>query len=298
MTRGVVHFADNLDVLRGTADGSVDLIYIDPPFNTGTDQVRRVVRVERCAAGEVGARAGFHGLKYRRSTDRETSFADSFDDYPAFLRPRLEEAMRVLAPAGSLYVHLDQREVHHVKVMMDALFGRERFLSEIIWAYDYGAKPRRRWAPKHDTILVYVKSAGRHFFNADEIDRIPYMTPELVGPEKAARGKLPTDVWWHTIVPTRSREKTGYPTQKPLGVLRRIVRASSPPGGLVMDFFAGSGTTGAACLELGRRFLLVDNHTEALSVMARRFADVPGIEWRGWPPPALSGRPAGQSAGA
>ena len=199
----------------------------------------------------------------------------------AFLEPRLRQAQRLLAPHGTIYCHLDCREVHYVKVLLDGIFGRERFLNEIIWAYDYGGRSARRWPAKHDNILVYVKDPERYTFNAGTIDRIPYMAPDLVGEEKAARGKLPTEVWWHTIVPTNGRERTGYPTQKPLGILRRIVAASSNPGDLVLDFFAGSGTTGAACLELGRRFTLIDNNSQAMQVMARRFAGVQDIEWAG-----------------
>lgn len=165
--------------------------------------------------------------------------------------------------------------------MLDEIFGRECFLNEIIWAYDYGGRPKNRWPPKHDNILFYAKEPGKHIFNVDGIERIPYMAPSLVGDEKAALGKLPTDVWWHTIVPTNSREKTGYPTQKPLGILRRIIQASSRPNDIVLDFFAGSGTTGVAALELGRRFILVDNNPEAIQVMLKRFEGVNGIEWIG-----------------
>jgi len=113
----------------------------------------------------------------------------------------------------------------------------------------------------------------------DEIERIPYMAPGLVGPEKAALGKLPTDTWWHTIVPTNGKEKTGYPTQKPLGIIRRIVAASSNPGDLVLDFFAGSGTTGMVCHELGRDFILVDSNPQAIETMKLRFNGLYGIEW-------------------
>jgi site-specific DNA-methyltransferase (adenine-specific) len=278
-----IYLSDNLPVLRSLPDASVDLIYIDPPFNTGGSQRRRTLRTER-QEGEGGDRTGFGGRRYRTERVGEHAYSDRFDDYEGFLRPRLEEAHRVLAPHGTLYFHIDYREVHYCKVWLDGIFGRVSFLNEIIWAYDYGARTTRKWPPKHDNILVYVKDPARYTFNWDEVDRIPYMAPGLVGPEKAARGKTPTDVWWHTIVPTAGREKTGYPTQKPLGIVRRIVSASSNPGDLVLDFFAGSGTTGQVCLELGRRFILVDSNREALQVMSRRFAGVEGIGWHGYAP--------------
>ena len=211
-----------------------------------------------------------------------SSYLDVFDAYLEFLEPRLCEFRRVLKASGSLYVHLDYREVHYVKVLLDSIFGRECFLNEVVWAYDYGGRTRRRWPPKHDTILVFVKDPRRYYFDPDGAERIPYMAPGLVGPEKAARGKRPTDTWWSTIVPTSGKERTGYPTQKPLSILRRIVRTSSPPGGLVADFFAGSGTTGVAAYEAGRSFLLVDNSPEAADAMARRFADLRGITYEGF----------------
>ena len=271
-----VLLADNLAVLPTLADGSIDLIYIDPPFNTGKAQRRLTLRTVRDG---VGDRTGFQGQRYRTEELGRSAYADEFDDYLAFLEPRLREAYRVLASSGSLYFHIDYREAHYCKVLLDGIFGRECFLNEVIWAYDYGARTTKRWPPKHDTILVYVKDGAGYYFDTAEVERIAYMAPGLVGPEKAARGKLPTDTWWHTIVPTNGKEKTGYPTQKPLGILRRIVAASSPPGGLVLDFFAGSGTTGAACLELGRRFVLVDDNPAAVEVMRRRFAGVAEIEW-------------------
>ncbi|MBM3147873.1 MAG: site-specific DNA-methyltransferase [Actinobacteria bacterium] len=276
---GQIHFADNLDVLATLPAGSIDLIYIDPPFNTGRTRRRTQLRTVR---SEDGDRIGFQGRRYDSITIGTRRFSDLFDDYLGFLEPRLVEAHRVLATHGSLYLHVDYREAHYCKLLLDGIFGRQAFLNEIIWAYDYGGRPRDRWPAKHDTIFFYAKTPGEHVFDRDQIERIPYMAPGLVGPEKAARGKLPTDTWWHTIVATNGREKTGYPTQKPLGILRRIVQASAPPGGLVLDFFAGSGTTGAAALELGRRFILVDDNPEALEVMARRFAGVDGIEWLGW----------------
>lgn len=264
-----VVFGDNLPVLRGLPAESVDLIYIDPPFNTGRRQSRDVTRVRRDAKA---TRRGFQGERYASSRLVTRAFDDRFDDYLGFLEPRLVEARRLLKSSGSLYVHLDPREVHYVKVALDGIFGRASFLNEIVWAYDYGARTSRRWAPKHDNILVYVKDPRAYHFSHAEIDRLPYLAPGLVSAEKRARGKLPTDTWWHTIVSPTGREKQGYPTQKPLGILRRVVRASCPPGGLVLDCFAGSGSLGAAALECGRNFLLVDSSRAAIAVMKRRFA--------------------------
>ena len=278
---GTIYFADNLDVLRTLPSASVDLIYIDPPFNTGKVQQRTQLKTVRSSDGE---RVGFQGKRYSSTVVGSKMFADLFDDYLAFLEPRLVEAHRVLASHGSLYFHVDYREVHYCKVLLDTIFGRDSFLNEIIWAYDFGGRPKNRWPAKHDNILLYVKNPSDYVFSTDEIDRIPYMAPGLVGPEKAARGKLPTDTWWHTIVSTSGSEKTGYPTQKPLGVLRRIVQASSRSGQTVLDFFAGSGTTGVAAAGLSRDFILVDSNPEALAVMAKRFTDVPDIEWVGFDP--------------
>lgn len=271
-----VVLGDNLQVLGTLGTESVQLIYIDPPFNTGKMQRRALLKTVR---DEAGDRTGFGQERYRTERLGEQMYADEFDDYLGFLEPRLVEARRVLREDGTLYFHIDAREVHYCKVLLDGIFGRDCFLNEIIWAYDFGGRTKRRWAPKHDNILVYVKDARSYVFNAEDIDRVPYMAPSLVGPEKAARGKLPTDTWWHTIVPTSGHEKTGYPTQKPLGILRRIVRASSEPGGLVLDFFAGSGTTGAACRELGRPFVLVDNNPEAFDVMRERFSGWDEVSW-------------------
>ncbi len=282
-----IYFGDNLDVLRRHApDGSVNLIYIDPPFNTGKAQSRTRIKTVRSDSGD---RVGFQGQRYATAKMGSRAFPDRFDDYLAFLEPRLLQAYRVLAPDGTLYFHIDYREAHYCKVLLDGIFGRQSFLNEIIWAYDYGGRPTRRWPPKHDNILVYVKDPSRYVFDTKAVERIPYMAPGLVGPEKAARGKLPTDTWWHTIVPTNGRERTGYPTQKPLGVVSRIVQASSRPGDLVLDFFAGSGTTGEACINLNRRFMLVDDNPEALEVMAQRFDGLRGIRWIGFDPRAASG---------
>lgn len=263
-----VVFGDNLPVLQTIPSGSVNLIYIDPPFNTGKRQVRKQLRTERSANGD---RVGFMGQRYATTQVGSRAFEDQFDDYLKFLEPRLHEAHRVLAADGSLYFHVDYREVHYCKVMLDEIFGRQNFINEIIWAYDYGGRSKDRWPAKHDNILWYARSNEDYTFNVEAIERIPYMAPGLVGEEKAARGKLPTDTWWHTIVSPTGKEKTGYPTQKPLGIMRRILTAASNPGDLVLDFFAGSGSTGASALELGRRFLLIDNNKEAIDVMKKRF---------------------------
>lgn len=276
-----IYFGDNLPILQDFLDESIDLIYIDPPFNTGKVQGRTQIKTVR---SENGDRVGFQGERYETIKIGTKSYSDLFDDFLGFLEPRLKEAYRILAPNGSMYFHIDYREVHYCKILLDTIFGRECFLNEIIWAYDYGARSKSKWPAKHDNILWYVKNPDDYIFNYDEIERIPYMAPGLVGPEKAERGKTPTDTWWHTIVPTNGKEKTGYPTQKPLGILKRIVQASSPQNGLVLDFFAGSGTTGAASLELGRKFILVDNNQEAMEVIARRFDGVANIEWVNFDP--------------
>lgn len=270
-----VHFGDNLPVLRGLQSGSVDLIYIDPPFNTGKAQSRTSLATVR---DENGDRAGFQGRRYRSVTLGRRQYDDIFGDYLAFLEPRLQEAWRILKPNGSLLLHLDYREVHYCKVMLDMLFGRDRFMNEIIWAYDYGGRPKRRWPAKHDTILWYVRDPAHYTFNLDACDRIPYMAPSLVAKDKAARGKTPTDTWWHTIVPTNGSEKTGYPTQKPRGIVDRIVRVHSNPGDQLCDFFAGSGTLGESAAALGRRCILVDSNPEAIQVMKERLKDV-DVQW-------------------
>jgi site-specific DNA-methyltransferase (adenine-specific) len=261
---------DNAAVLPTLPDAFSRLIYIDPPFNTGRRQKRDRMRVK--AAEGAGDRSGFGGRRYDADRVASGSFEDDFDDFEAFLLPRVQAALRCLTADGSLFVHLDYREVHHVKVALDRLLGRERFQNEIIWAYDYGGRPKDRWPAKHDTILWYAMDPEHYVFNYEEIDRIPYMAPSLVSPEKAERGKTPTDVWWHTIVPTSGREKTGYPTQKPLGIMNRLIRVHSNPGDVILDFFAGSGTTGESAARHGRGFVLVDDNVEAVTIAAARLA--------------------------
>ncbi len=270
-----VLLGENLRLLPSFADASFQFVYIDPPFNTGRAQVRKTLSV---VGDEQGERTGFQGRRYRTQLLAQSSYRDAFDDYLGFLGPRLEQAHRLLREDGTLYFHIDYREAHHCKLLLDEIFGREQFLNELIWAYDYGARARRRWPAKHDTILVYVKDAGAYYFDSRAVDREPYMAPGLVSAEKASRGKLPTDVWWHTIVPTSGAEKTGYPTQKPEGIVRRMLQASTRPGDWCLDFFAGSGTLGAVAAKLGRRYVLIDSNPEAVRVMRERLSpDRPAV---------------------
>ena len=281
MNRIHVHFGDNLDVLKTIPSESVDLIYIDPPFNTGKVQARTQIKTVRDE--ESGDRTGFAGRRYRTIKVGSKGFADAFDDFLEFLEPRIIEGHRILRANGSFFLHIDYREVHYCKVLLDGIFGRASFLNEIIWAYDYGARSKVKWPAKHDNILWYAKNPEDYQFHLDECDRIPYMAPGLVGPEKAEAGKTPTDTWWHTIVSPNGKEKTGYPTQKPIGVLSRIVKVHTRSGDVIMDYFAGSGTMGEAAASLGRKAILVDNNPEAMDVMWRRLRKF-GVVWHNWQP--------------
>ena len=265
-----IHFGNNMDVLKEMESGSVNLVYVDPPFNTGKIQSRKRIETVR---SEDGDRIGFKGHTYKTRVLGEQSFFDIYDDYIRFLRDRIEQTERVLTSDGSFFLHLDYREIHYAKVMCDEVFGRESFINEIIWSYDYGGRNKSRWSAKHDNILWYAKDPKNFTYRYDDIDRIPYMAPGLVGAEKAAKGKTPTDSWWHTIVSPNGKEKTGYPTQKPLGIINRIIRVHSNPGDVILDYFAGSGTTGIAALAEGRKVILVDNNRQALEVMCKRFDD-------------------------
>ncbi len=267
--RSEIVVADCLDAMRTLPDNAFQLAYLDPPFNTGREQRRRTLGVE---GHEDGDRVGFGGRRYRTRLLAESAYRDQFDDYLAFLEPRLREVRRLLTETGTLYFHIDYRESHYCKLLLDELFGRDCFLNEIVWAYDYGARPKRRWPQKHDTILVYVKDPRRYFFDAEAVEREPYMAPGLVTAEKAARGKLPASVWWHTIVSPTGREKTGYPTQKPEGIVRRMVQASTRPGDWCLDPFCGSGTLGAVAAKLGRRYFLIDSNPDAVRITRERLA--------------------------
>lgn len=280
-----VYFGDNLDILKRFADRSFNLIYIDPPFNTGKTQSRVQIQTLR---DDQGDRVGFKGNRYRTVRIGAKAYVDTFSDYLGFLEPRLQEARRLLKPTGSFFFHIDYREVHYCKVLLDSIFGRRCFMNEIIWAYDYGARTKQRWSPKHDNILWYVMDPENYTYRYDKVDRIPYMAPGLVGPEKAERGKTPTDVWWNTIVSPTGKEKTGYPTQKPLAIISRIVEVHSNPGDRLLDFFAGSGTLGEAAIRLGRSAVLVDNNSEAMAVMVRRLAFARPRFHHYTPPPELT----------
>ena len=273
-----IYFGDNMDVLKEIESGSVNLVYVDPPFNTGKIQSRKRIETVR---SEDGDRTGFQGHTYKTKVIGEQSFFDIYDDYIRLLRDRIEETERVLTSDGSFFLHLDYREIHYAKVMCDEVFGRESFINEIIWSYDYGGRSKSRWSAKHDNILWYAKDPKNFTYRYDDIDRIPYMAPGLVGAEKAAKGKTPTDSWWHTIVSPNGKEKTGYPTQKPLGIINRIIRVHSNPGDVILDYFAGSGTTGIAALAEKRKVILVDNNRQALEVMCKRF-DVNQTTFHNW----------------
>lgn len=272
-----VYHSDNLEVLRSMLDESVDLVYIDPPFNTGHTQTRTFTKTTKVDkdSEEKGDRIGFGGNSYKTEKLSSVGYEDKFDDFIGFIKPRIKEIHRVLKPTGSLYFHINYKEVHYCKVMIDEIFGRNNFLNEIIWAWDYGAKATKKWPAKHDNILVYVKDMEKYHFDTNEVERIPYLAPGMVSPEKAKLGKKLTDTWWHTIVSPTGKEKVGYPTQKPIGILNRIVKVSSPPNGLVLDLFAGSGTTGASALQCGRNFILVDQSEEAIKIMKKRFENQP-----------------------
>lgn len=287
MTHIQISFGDNLPLLQEIPNESIDLIYVDPPFNTGKVQARTRLATVR---DDNGDRVGFQGKRYRSIPLGKQSYSDSYDDYLAFLGPRLTEAHRILKHNGSLFVHLDYREVHYAKVFLDNVFGRSCFQNEIIWAYDYGARSKSKWPAKHDNILWYSKHPTEYQFHLDECDRIPYMAPGLVGPEKAAKGKTPTDTWWHTIVSPNGKEKTGYPTQKPRGILDRIVKVHSQAGDTLLDFFAGSGSFGESAIRLGRNVRLIDNNDEALAVMEDRFSR-DNVEWVNWTPKGDAWKP-------
>lgn len=262
----VVH-GNNLKAIRQLPSESFQLIYIDPPFNTGIRQSRQIMKTVRDVNGD---RIGFLGQRYTSIPGRRMGYDDSFSGYWDFLTPRLEEAWRLLSDEGSLYLHLDYREVHYAKVVLDSIFGAECFLNEIIWAYDYGARSTKKWPSKHDNILVFVKNPDAYFFNSSQVNLTDHFRPGGLDEAHISRSRAASDVWWHTIVSPMGKEKTGYPTQKPLGIVRRIIDAGSRPGDWVLDFFGGSGTTGEASRDGGRKFVLVDSSADAIATMIQR----------------------------
>lgn len=223
-------------------NGICSLIYIDPPFNTGDTQ-------------KLGA----------------NSYKDLLENsmWLAMMADAFDKAYELLDDHGSLFVHVDWRCSWKIRFILENQLNWH-FQNEIIWAYDYGGRSKKRYPRKHDNIYWYTKHPTNYTFNYDEIDRIPYMAPGLVGKEKAAKGKTITDCWWHTIVPTMGKERVGYPTQKPMGILERIVKVHSNPGDTVIDLFAGSGTTGDAAAKNGRNFVMVDSNEQAIEVMKKR----------------------------
>ena len=264
--KGVIVYGDNIKLLSKIPNKTIDFIYIDPPFNTGKKQWK--YEKKKAIASEHGKHS-FGRLYETKITEITNGYQDKFEDYIDFLKQRLVHAYRILKDNGSIIVHVDWRHSHHIRILLDEIFGEDKFMNEIIWAYDYGGKPKRYWARKHDNLFWYRKG-NQWVFNYDAIDRIPYMAPSLVGKEKAAKGKIPTDTWFITIEPTNSRERVGYPTQKPLRLLERIIRVHTNEGDLVLDFFAGSGTTGRACQILDRKFIVCDNNENAVRIMAKR----------------------------
>jgi DNA modification methylase len=270
--------ADNLAVTGGLADGAVDLIYIDPPFGTGT--------VRRGGARGTGLLQGETPHHYRDVPDDPERFV-------TWIEPRLIESRRVLAPHGSLFVHLDYRAVHYVKVALDRIFGRPRFINEIIWCYSVGGKSRNMFGRKHDTILWYARTADHAFFpDAVRVPRkggshmrvvrtaegalVQEKTDRRTGKVyryPVAAGKVPED-WWTDIeiLNQSDRERTGWPTQKPERLLERILCAASAEGALVADWFCGSGTTAIAAQRLDRRFLIADCAAEAVACARDRLA--------------------------
>jgi site-specific DNA-methyltransferase (adenine-specific) len=271
-------YGNNMRLLNKIEDATIDLIYIDPPFNTGKLMKRDNYTSTK---NDEGYTLGFSGQNYDLTKISSNSYNDKFENFTDFLKPRLIESYRVLKPNGALYLHIDYREVHYTKILLDEIFGRASFINEIIWAYDFGARAKKRWPAKHDNILFYAKDPKAFVFNTELLDREPYLAPGLVTPQKAALGKLPTDVWWHTIVSPTGKEKTGYPTQKPEAILRRIINASSNPGDMVLDFFAGSGTTGAVAAKLGRNFILGDDNTQSIGIIKDRLSTIqPSVKYK------------------
>ncbi len=236
-----------------SSDRGFDLVYIDPPFNTGRRQ--------------IGPRGGY-----------EDSWPTS-EAYIEWLQQVCQRIRYLLSQRGSLFVHVDPRESHYVKVMLDKLFGRASFQNEIVWAYDYGGRTHKRWPAKHDIIFWYSLDPDAYTFNRLDEVKIPYIARKKPGSYQDVVGKFPTDVWWNSICQPNGPERTGYPTQKPVAILDRIVKVHSNPGDRVLDCFAGSGTTGEAALVNDRHVTLVDRNPEAIVHCRDRLISRAGVVW-------------------
>ncbi len=250
---------DCLNVLRSLPDESIDLIYIDPPFCT---QSRRNTTKD--------------------SHRYEDYWSEGLKGYLEFLTPRLEEMRRVLKMSGSIFIHLDYRTVHYVRVELDRIFGGRNFMNEIIWSYRTGGVGRRWFSRKHQNILVYAKKLGQHKFrviregkfrtdglNYDEKGK-PYKTTRKGRLYFNPAGPVLTDVWDIPFLSTVGKERTGYPDQKPIELLLRIIRAVTDENDMVADFFVGAGTTLHAAEILNRRWLGVDINPLAVKLSGRR----------------------------
>jgi len=234
---------DALEVTRALDPDSVDLVYLDPPFFTG----RRLVGAKRGGRKAAAFADQWHG---------------DLDAYLAWLELRCAALREVLAPTGSIYVHLDWHAVHYAKVMLDRVFGQDAFLNEIVWLYGLGGSSPRRWPRKHDTLLWYARGPDGQYFQAP---RIPATSARMRGLTKKAPD------WWNIpSLNNMAKERLGYPTQKPEALLERIVVSSSPPGGLVFDPCCGSGTTAAVAERTGRRWIASDLSPDAVRVTHER----------------------------
>ena len=255
-----VIYGDCLKVLKGLPPASVDLIYIDPPFFT---------------------------QKKRKTTKFEYS-DDAYEcksQYLVWLADVLCELKNVLKVTGSIYIHLDHHIVYEAKGYMDTIFGENNFLNDIIWHYKGGGVSKRRFARKHDTILWYAYDSSQHYFNPDPI-RVPYTDGTVARMKNKWKrsntkldyghyklnplGKHPDDVIIHKTIPEADPESTGYPSQKPMGLISKFIESSSKEGDVVLDCFAGSGTVGAVCKQLKRKYILIDNSSSAMNVMIER----------------------------
>ncbi|MHC5003682.1 MAG: DNA-methyltransferase [Planctomycetota bacterium] len=277
---GTLLLGDNLELMRERiGDGTVDLAYLDPPFRTQTRQrapagagdaaFDDVWRWDDEAATSFEAMATAGGAAGRALRGLELVVGRSpLLAYLTMVAPRLVELRRVLTRSGSVYLHCDGSASHYLKVLLDAVFGTDCFLNNVVWLYGLGGSSSRYWPRKHDDLLWYARQAGAHHF---EPAMVPARSVRMRGQEKKA-----PDWWDIPSINNMAGERVGYPTQKPLALLRRVVGSSSPAGGLVLDPFCGSGTTLVAARELGRRWIGIDREPAAIAIARTRLvADGP-----------------------